>query len=83
VQYRSVKQLDGDLWTVSRLRPPPVLGAFGCPFEDLAFDHPRVGPGAAYGIEALGELPDGALPEGADGITVMRGKKSCGTTLFG
>jgi hypothetical protein len=60
-----------------------VLGAFGCPFEDLAFDHPWVGPGAAYWIEALGEFPDGALPEGADGVTVVRGKKSCGTTLFG
>ena len=65
------------------MRPSRVLGAFGCPFEDLAFDHPRVGPGAAYWIEALGEFPNSALPEGADGVTVVRGKKSCGITLFG
>lgn len=65
------------------MRPSRVLGAFRCPFEDLAFDHPRVGPGAAYWIEALGEFSDGALPEDGDGVTVVRGKKSCGITLFG
>lgn len=83
MQYRSVKKLDGDLRAAGRLRPSRVLGAFGCPFEDLAFDHPRVGPDAAYWIEALGEFPNGALPEGADSVTVVRGKKSCGITLFG
>ena len=39
--------------------------------------------GAACWIEALGEFPDGALPEGGDSVTVVRGKKSCGTTIFG
>jgi hypothetical protein len=46
-------------------------------------DHPWVGAGAACWIEALGEFPDGALPEGGDSVTVVRGKKSCGTTIFG
>jgi hypothetical protein len=75
--------LNSDLWAVGRLRPSRVVGAFGCPFEDFAFDHPWVGAGAACWIEALGEFPDGALPEGGDSVTVVRGKKSCGTTIFG
>ena len=75
--------MNGDLWAVGRLRPSRVVGAFGCPFEDFAFDHPWVGAGAACWIEALGEFPDGALPEGGDSVTVVRGKKSCGTTIVG
>jgi hypothetical protein len=65
------------------LRPPEVVGAFGCPFEDFALDDPGVGAVPTFRIESLSEFGDGAAPQGGDGSTVVRGKKSCATTLFG
>lgn len=56
--------------------------AFGCPFEDFAFDHPRVGAELTCRVEALQEFADGALPQRASGVMVMRGEMHCATVTF-
>ena len=59
-----------------------VVGAFGFPFEDFAFDHSGVGAWAACGVEALQEFGDGALPQSCGGVMVVRGEMYCGTMIF-
>lgn len=74
--------MDSDLWVMGWLGPSEVMGAFGCPLEDFAFDDAWVGADASRGVEASDEFLDGAMPEGGDGVTVVRGKNRCATTTF-
>ena len=74
--------MDGDVRTMRRLGPSCMVRAFGGPFEDFAFDDPRVGSHPACWIESLDEFSDRALPQSGNGVMVVRGKKSCATTIF-
>lgn len=75
--------VDGDVCGVCWLGPLCVVGAFGWPFDCCAFDDAGVGAQSAGGVDSARESGGGELPElGYRGV-VMRGKKNCGTTIFG
>lgn len=59
-----------------------VPGAFGCPFDDFAFDDPRVRSEATCGIESVLQFFDGVVPHPGDRFMVVRGKKDCARAIF-
>ena len=67
----------GGLWMVL------VVCAFGGPFENFALDDTGVGAGSAYRVDAAQQFGDALIPQSDDCGVVMRGKKSCGTVIFG
>jgi len=65
------------------LRVVLVVKAFGGPFQDFAFDHAGVGAEPACGVDSAVQCGDGVIPQAGDRLVVMRGKKRCGTVIFG
>ena len=53
-----------------------VVCAFGCPFEDFAFDGAGVRSWAAGRVGAPEEFADGAVPECRGGVTIVRGENA-------
>ena len=60
-----------------------VVPAFGCPFENFAFDDAGVGAESACWVDAAQQFGDALIPQSDDCSVVMRGKKSCATVIFG
>ena len=60
-----------------------VVPAFGCPFENFAFDDAGVGAESACWVDAAQQFGDALIPQSDDCSVVMRGKKNCGTAIVG